>query len=816
MARTTTRIKRGVTRGRTSTSYSQDLSTSSGLYSLAVNSGLQNQADSIVSKNKGETSQIFSGGMISDFFDVLNTLDYGVVGMLKGQSFMDGVKNRESFADDDALGTSLLGKAVGTVLDIAVDPLTYIAPATIFEKTGISALGKIGKEAVFGKKVLKTIQEAGEVAKGAERTVETVEGGTKAGKWVADKLVYMFGKDPIYKNLSERSRMVVARENSIVKGMTTKMKGIMNMNKDTAKKILNLGEDYRFDRAGIESLKNTFTEKEIADIQEFGTYIDKLGQEEVNLGLLSKETYESNKGKYLKSLYTKYEQPKKEGVFGYLSRKIKGNKARKDLSKETIESLGRIENPAYIYTRTALEMINDIENTKFFNQVAEKFGTDVAQDGFTIVKQGQKSLGNLAGKYIPDTMYKDITEMTRVASDWEKLSKQLTREFKFFKVVMNPASHFRNMMSNKLLNNFDESGIPLWRLDKDISGWKSVLTKDKWYKEFQDAGGALDTFTSQELNSLLEVPKGFNKVSSSWNKTKEFLSNLYQNEELGAKMTMYKWQRINKGLNPEEAYKIAERATFNYAQVTPFIRNLRSTLFGAPFITFTTKAIPVVAKTVLEHPTKISNIAKIRNTIESLSPKEETEAEKASEPSWVKNGFYVKLPFKDSEGRSAYFDLTYILPFGDLVNLGEESDPASLVKKVPALNLVAELGSNKDYYGNQIWKESDSTANKIKDITRHIMKTYLPPAVSDLLPGGYNESTGEQRGNVYTRASTASKENTNRTIVEELARQVGMKIQPINADMQETYLEYNTKKDLEKLLQENGITKTFTRTYIPQ
>jgi hypothetical protein len=210
-------------------------------------------------------------------------------------------------------------------------------------------------------------------------------------------------------------------------------------------------------------------------------------------------------------------------------------------------------------------------------------------------------------------------------------------------------------MSNKLLNNFDEAGMPLWRLDKDMQGWKSVITKDKWYKEVENLGGAVDTFTANELQSILQPPKGVvGSALKGWNKTKEFLSDLYQREEMGAKMSMYIFQRTTKGLNPENAWKVAERATFNYAQVTPFVRRLRSNIFGMPFVTFTVKSTPVIAKTVFQHPTKISNIGKIKNSIEKLANIEETDRERAAEPSWVKNGFYVKLPMKDEQGRSAY------------------------------------------------------------------------------------------------------------------------------------------------------------------
>ena len=93
------------------------------------------------------------------------------------------------------------------------------------------------------------------------------------------------------------------------------------------------------------------------------------------------------------------------------------------------------------------------------------------------------------------------------------------------------------------------------------------------------------------------------------------LSNIYQKEEEFAKLAQYIFQR-KKGLVAEEDWKVAERATFNYAQVTPFIRRLRESIFGYPFITFSYKVTPQVAKTLVTKPTRISNIGKIKTGIE--------------------------------------------------------------------------------------------------------------------------------------------------------------------------------------------------------
>ncbi len=160
-----------------------DLTTSQGLYNLAVQSGLQRDADRILSSQKGEdTKKIFSGGFISDIFDVLNTLQYGVVGILKGKGFSEGVRTRQSWSDKDALGDNgLPGVIAGIALDIACDPLTYIAPATIAKKIpGLAKLGKAIKGFTFGKQVERTI----ETAEGLKKFVD-IEGGTRIGKYLS-------------------------------------------------------------------------------------------------------------------------------------------------------------------------------------------------------------------------------------------------------------------------------------------------------------------------------------------------------------------------------------------------------------------------------------------------------------------------------------------------------------------------------------------------------------------------------------------------------------------------------------------------------
>lgn len=1023
----------------------KQLESSDGLYNLAVQNGLQDRADALLAQQQGEeTKKFFSGGYISDIFDVFNAAQYGITGLLKGKSFNEGVLTRQSFSDKDSLGDlGVPGIIAGVAMDIAVDPLTYIAPWTVLRKIpGAIKLIEAGQKAAFGKMVTKTIDTGIE---GVEKTYETLEGGTKLGQYLGQKFVWMFGQDSVYRKTFERSTLNTAVETQNIVELT---RAVTKLEPDTAAKLLQKVqpegfETFRFARTPIADLQKILSQEEYEPVAKLWNKIDDMGQEMVDLKLLSKETYEESIGGYIKNAYLEYEQMQKKGFLGKIG--VKGVKERvAGLTGEYAEELGRIDNPAYLLFKTAFDMRKDIENVKLFNSVAEKFATTIAQKGFqqlpvktarlfttstgekiemynkikelnetlqplfgelkntfkadnkvlseilglekqmgelshlrseeftkffqegnviskvvpgyksikgaerlpenlqllgkqaekfatmkelknskagleleklyvngdlersgfptmekffdyiknpfnkteTTVKEveaignlkkliqlqkdlekfarkttglreldkrsindsfrylessinkinmekegiyeqiGKVQLGELAGKYVPQNIYDALQDVIKPYE--EPFGKQLIAHFKFFKVIMNPGTHARNIVSNTLLNWW-KLGLGPWRLDRYKEAMEEVIQGGKWIEEAKTVGYGLDTFAAAEMKGLLNSPETMQwgkNLGKVWPTVKQKLGDLYQGEENIAKMAAFIHQR-KAGVSIEEAWKAAESATFNYAQVTPFVRKLRESLFGFPFITFTIKSAPIVLETAIKAPHRIGAIGKIKQGIENLSDIHTTDEERAAEPSWVKEGFYVKLPMTDKYGRSAYFDLTYILPFGDLISGNffereisretgiKESFPVSLGKKSPFIALVAELGKNKDFYGNKIWKESDSIEMQTKDLMRHLTKTMAPPLIADELPGGYN-SKGVQQQKGLRGAVGASAENQKRTVMEELLRSVGAKVQPLDADIQEGFQEFNKKKQMQALLLENGVLNNMNINYVPK
>jgi hypothetical protein len=807
--------------------------STAGLYQLATDAGLKDSADRLLEAQRGEKpKEIFSGGFITDIFDTLNALQYGVTGLLKGKSFLEGVKTRQSFTDDDALGENgIPGLIGGIALDILVDPLTYISPLSVVRKIpGLTKVGGAIKKGLVGTKVLREVGEtAASKAQQLTRLYETAEGGFAPTKALAQKFAWMFGADPVFRKTYERGLRSTAISSQKLVEMT---QGIAKLSPDISKSILKTDDVGRLVRAPLNELKSRLTPTQFDEVAAIYSKIDSLGKEAVDLGILNKATYEENLGKYIKNAYLEYETAKKGGTFGVSKLGIKGTKKRKAVEDVAEFGLTQVDNPAYLLFKSAFDLNRDVENAKLFSTIGKNFGRDVAADGFTKLPDG-KRFGSIAGKYIPDHMAQYINEIipadTSLAS---QINKKIVGNFKFFKVVMNPATHARNMVSNQILNYWKLGMNPLdpRAIQANLTSVSELAKKSgKWLDEVKPLGFNVDTFASAEMRGLLESTdvNAWGKTIKGWDKMKRSLGEMYQAEENQAKLAAYIFNRTTKKLSPEDAWKGAEAATFNYAQVTPFIRKLRESLFGFPFITFTVKSTPAVLETAAKTPGRISVIGKIKQGIENMAGIEETERERSSAPSYVKDGFYVKLPIKDKLGRSAYFDMTYILPFGDIVsgNFFERGQklktgaPESLVQaaanKSPFIQTIGSLYRNEDFYGNKIFRETDSAEKQLGDVMLYLTKTYAPPLVGDQLPGGY-KMDGERQRKGILGGTTASSENTQRTLMQELLRNVGAKVQPISADIQEKYVDWSRQKALLNLLKENGIVNEMNINYVPK
>lgn len=810
--------------------FNPNLDTPEGLYKLASSLGMKEGADRAVEKAGGESQRFFSGGWFMDIMDVLNIGSYGVVGMVKGKGFIEGVKNRETLSDDDALGKyGWQGKIAGFIGDIVLDPLTYIAPVKIVSKIpGFAKGAEMAKNKLVGE--LTSIGVDGQSI--AKRT-----GGWSPVKLLGSKLVYGFAVD---KKFLEAEQQIIGRTEAMA-GDADNLVGIFSkMDPELMKKTLSKDETGRFISTPLEALQRELSPEQMENVSQMYKMRDGAMDRLTELGVISKETRDSHWETYLKQSYDEYMDAKKT-VSGKAGIGIQ-NKARvEELTPEKMKELGQVEDPAIIWGTTLLKQVDLLRKAELQDMVSKNFSLTTEQlakygdEGGLVsdlvrVSDDAKRYGPLAGKYVQ----KDSWDMLKGTFEPTKeLGENLVLKFKHLKVIWNPASHARNAVSAGI-QNWWRMGIGPWRVDiyndamRELSTLKKPIGQQGKHitmmKElgFNERSGQIAELTENYLNKRLlgdVVGKQTGKTKSQVSKFFKSADNLflktYGHMDNVAKVAAFKYG-LKKGMSPEDALKAAYEATFNYSQVTPLVHRMRRAIWGVPFITFALKATPLVGRTVANAPGRISVFGKARNDLFKAAGVEgEQEAEAL--PDYMRDDMFVmRLPWKDEKGRSMYFDMSYIIPFGAVVTGEYLKNPLAAN---PVLQTVKELSQNKTFSGSKIFNESDDIDTVIADVFFHVIKIGMPPALANQLPDGYNF---EGKREFRSLLGGAMKEDTQdlgpgeRSHYQEMAKLAGFGVSPYDLESKERQMAYKQKEKLTQLMVENDILKEFRSPYLPK
>ena len=813
---------------------------------------------------------IFSGGAMRDFFDAMGIPIYGVAGFFKGtagsgkklkgqyvgnplgalgailkegvKNIPKGIKERASFMDEELYGgmadkaKTPLGKAiyktVGFASDIALDPSNAL----------FGILGKVagvGKDAlaIAGSKLLKS--------KITPKILEKIinEGMNVIGK----NFIYLYG-------VPEKAKAAlknITREKNLQKAEQIGKA-------ESALKEFNLAERKRIGQVMKGGLTNNAKVQEATN--QLRDIFKTVGKQLVDEGLLDADTYISNINKYFPRLYSKFELEDLSKIKTTFKKskfdvKAKELMKRNDIPEEVRLAMGEIFDAKYPTLEAIDSLNNSIANAKFFNYIAKNYAKsadEIAGLGLKGWKQlpessrFKTSLAKLQGKYVPEGLHNLLVDITKQEGNWAKNARKTTQAFKYGKVILSPPTHIRNVLSNILLN--DITGVPFYRADVYVQGLYS-LSKGKGNKFFDEAykvsGAFADSdFVANELTTLAR--KGLEESSSFAGKTLEetkkmidSAAKLYQKEEQAAKMSAFIYFR-KAGKDAKEAWELAKSATFDYSEVTPFIRNLRNSVVGVPFITFTYKATPKIIKTALTAPKKLNKFPKLERYFEEQfadMPDSERKKVKSILNMQFEDNRYLTLPFKDKNGRQAYLDMAYFYPLGDLLS-GRyfkslaEGDPSVLS---PFAQAVIALSKNEDYFGRPIFSEGDTSSTKIRDMGNYLY-TLFAPSMSPPIPGITNTKLQDRIQNVKggnsgiqnipkpLRGGGYIAQQIMKTAYREpdylgrrlpawasLAGIFGLKIKMINPKEEEFYASKDASKKLEKQLTNYGALKQSVR-----
>lgn len=393
-------------------------------------------------------------------------------------------------------------------------------------------------------------------------------------------------------------------------------------------------------------------------------------------------------------------------------------------------------------------------------------------EGFLQMPKSAK-LGRLSEAYVHPEIFNDLQDAIRVMGEGEKAIKKALAAWKFGKVVASPKTHIRNLMSNSILAHL--GGMPMY--EQPVYLWKAaseLKNQGDYWKQAKEEGLLLDTFTQAELRSIFDslpdlggvdsaqdMPAVIGKMQRALDAGRKVTSNmakLYELEEQWFKLAKFIHSQERLGLSPTEAFKDAEKWLFNYSKVTRFQREYRQSLFGAPFATFTFKALPRIAEAAIKTPWRFLLPGAMVFAIEEAArqmigdSKEEREAKKKLRPEYMQTTDFmgipnfVRFPFLDEYGREHWLNLTYILPWGDIAEGGDFMGIPGALRPMshPLTNELAQQIMNYDAFRkDNIVKDKDieglggwdKVLEQAKARGAHLFNTFAPTPVTDVAKG---------------------------------------------------------------------------------
>jgi hypothetical protein len=376
-------------------------------------------------------------------------------------------------------------------------------------------------------------------------------------------------------------------------------------------------------------------------------------------------------------------------------------------------------------------------------------------------EKGPYRYGQLAGKYVQGAIWRDIAEQEAFMTPgvWRTLLKA----WKISKTALSPVVHVNNIVSNFFL--MDLQDVSLADL-KD--GFVSRFGRDQDYKDALDHGlfgsSALDKEISDEilipiLNEIREanfvgptarikmVTKIVDAIWGAGKLTIDKATLVYQLEDEVFRMATYK-KLLADGVPAFEAAQRARRAFIDYDIRAPGINALRRTV--VPFISYTYRAIPLVAGAVAKRPWKLAKYYAIAYALQSLAywwmdeDDDDKEAyqrlmdEQYQGNVWLGVPRMMRMPFDDKYGNPMFLDIRRWIPAGDVFETGEAIEwmPSWLQIGGPLL-MGIEVGLNVDTFkDSQIYnRRTDTAGEKISKSAAFLWRGMAPNVA--LVPGSY-------------------------------------------------------------------------------
>ncbi|QMT44241.1 MuF-C-terminal domain-containing protein [Neisseria dentiae] len=550
----------------------------------------------------------------------------------------------------------------------------------------------------------------------------------------------------------------------------------------------------------------------------------------------------------------------------------KGQKANKvlmwrDFTREERTAMGEERDAMLRFSVGYIRTQSDIAKGMLFKRIAsdENLASITPVDGWVRVSDaviadtgGVKRYGALAGMYVHPHVEVALRNQFYVDGVMQKIWRSMLGWWKITKTVYNPVAHVNNVVSNIVMTQ-TAGATP-----KDIAaGAIAVKDKNALYQEALEHGLVGEAV---DVAGIKEMFVGINNVSDGQltdllitraikladkltgqvvSKTAKFAQDSYRAEDEVFRMALYKMAR-DRGLNPKEAADYAYTFMFDYADVPPTIRKVRD-LGILPFISYTYKAVPAMARLALTRPHRMLAVTLLMYGINAMSyllmgEDADEEEERENMPEYQK-GYtifgtpkLIRLPWNDLDGKPMFIDVYRWLPLGDFADtqnqMGGIPLPQWLTPNGPVINHTLALLANKDTFtGKEVVKDYQSTEEKAKTYGKWLASQWLPASVgvpysyhtNNVLDGLKNQFEGTKFADVleYMGYTGTDSRGDGKQLYRAALGSVGVKIRgedPAELKARKArYIRYQIREaqaDMRRISRDNRLTDDSKRSKI--
>ena len=522
---------------------------------------------------------------------------------------------------------------------------------------------------------------------------------------------------------------------------------------------------------------------------------------------------------------------------------------RWEFTKPQRVGLGEIEDAAFAIAETGRAFSNTLPQLKFYDNLAKQPYTytkaqykELSQEiKDTLIKmpttridpnnpESRFRYGNLADKYVPEEVYKDLISATRhyntMGNAFWKRYRKFNSLWKVSKTAWNPTVHTNNIVSNFVLHDLIDADFKyLPKAYKALMGYKPddsivknlVLGKEGQFdksaselvKLAQRSGVFEADFVTQELGKIQELAikspykydgdawssgvKGaeaiFNDIRKNNPLTK--LTDWYRFEDHVFRLSVFQ-DRLAKGYSAAEAGLDARRSFIDYNINAPAINWMRQST--TPFLAYTYRIVPILAETAVVRPWKFFKYAALGyglNSLGELTGGGDEKAERALMLEKQQGRFIfdfmpyreIKLPAIKTDDSPfegpRYINLTRFVPGGDIFDIGGNLIPFLPAPLQPNFGLAGEVLSSLlgfDMYGQR--KTRGLGINDYEDL-KVIGKDLLQDLTPNIpfLPGSYSTQRIDS-----ARKGQESPYRTKETEITALLRSLGLKVETKSID----------------------------------